>query len=526
VIATPSPIPPPRPDDDEDVHWALSTASALWARGDAAESIKWLRRAAETASDQNRDQRSLELFKAAADATSLVRPAAPTAPFPAPPAPNAPPRAATGPMGTISMQIPPGANAPGAPPHAGQPQQPQTGHGGQGAGQSPPPPQVRPSAPMPPPQASPPGRAPVPQRTSVPGPPPGAGGPPAGTARAAAAQANAQAQATRGPGGFSPQRPAGSPVPAAVSNARQILKATLPSEGAVAPSRAPVPAARPSPGTGVGAPSSAAKRADAKKPPLDARFQFPDEEVTVQRDLAALKKPRPVHTDLAEEAAASAATQRAPVVASPPVARTLISTTAGGVAAGASGATVRGLQPIGRAPAVHEIAPPAGHAIANEPTDHEHTPIDDLDEQTSVLAGDEPELDFEGSATGETSAAMLASIEQNVIERSQLEEQVDAEASDANLEEGVTGEESSDPRHGGLSVPSVRPEPMPRPVAAAGTSGVGAWPAVRVAVRRDASGVRVEALARGVRPAPGAIAAVLVAQDDATADALAKLLDG
>lgn len=502
-MAPHSPIPPPRPDDDEDVHWALSTASALWARGDAAESIKWLRRAAETASDQNRDLRSLELFKAAADATSMVqRPSAPTAPLPVPPAPPppvnpappAPARPATGPTGTISMQIPPAAASP-AP------------------GQSAPPPAVRPSAPMPAPQASPPGRAPLPQRAA-------GGGPPAGTARAAAAQANAQAQVTRAAPGFSPQRPA-------AATAGGALKRTLPSEGSTPPPPNPqpargVPAARPSPGTGAGAaPSSAAKRADSRKPALDARFHFPDEEVTVQRDLAALKKPRPVHTEVsAEDAAAAAATQRAPLPATPPAARTLISTSAGSAAAvGATQSTVRGLQPLSRTPT--PIAQPAQnvrHAIVNEQTaaepDREHTPIDDLDEQTSVLSGDEAELDFEGSATGETSAAMLASIEQSQLEQ------------DSNLDDGVTGEESSDPRHGGLMVPSVRPEPMgPRP-APVGDHDASAWTAIRVAVRRDARGIHLQTLARGAAPPPGAIAVVLVAQDDDDTDALLQMLEG
>lgn len=65
-------IPAPRDDDDEDVHWALSTATALWARGERAEALRWLRRAAETASDAEADERALELFKAAADATGIV----------------------------------------------------------------------------------------------------------------------------------------------------------------------------------------------------------------------------------------------------------------------------------------------------------------------------------------------------------------------------------------------------------------------------------------------------------------------
>ncbi len=89
------PIPEPRSDDDEDVHWALSTAAALWARGESKEALKWLRRAAETASDANRDARSLELFKAAADFTSKLdagKIAPPPAAPPPAPAAAAPPR--------------------------------------------------------------------------------------------------------------------------------------------------------------------------------------------------------------------------------------------------------------------------------------------------------------------------------------------------------------------------------------------------------------------------------------------------
>jgi len=67
-----APIPPPHPDDDEDVSWALSTAGALWSRGERAEALKWLRRAAEQASDANADARALELYKAAADVAHKV----------------------------------------------------------------------------------------------------------------------------------------------------------------------------------------------------------------------------------------------------------------------------------------------------------------------------------------------------------------------------------------------------------------------------------------------------------------------
>src|SRR3954447_20087309 len=94
TMDAPAPIPPPRLDDDEDVHWALSTANALWGRGERAEALKWLRRAAEQASDGNAGVRALELFKAAADVANTVGsvppPAATTppsvpAPAPAPP---------------------------------------------------------------------------------------------------------------------------------------------------------------------------------------------------------------------------------------------------------------------------------------------------------------------------------------------------------------------------------------------------------------------------------------------------------
>ncbi|XXX81908.1 hypothetical protein WMF30_24425 [Sorangium sp. So ce134] len=66
------PIPPPHDEDDEDVHWALSTATALWARGEREEALRWLRRAAEQASDANADLRALELFKAAAEVAQKI----------------------------------------------------------------------------------------------------------------------------------------------------------------------------------------------------------------------------------------------------------------------------------------------------------------------------------------------------------------------------------------------------------------------------------------------------------------------
>jgi len=490
-MVSPSPIPSPRPDDDEDVHWALSTASALWARGDGAESIKWLRRAAETASDQNRDQRSLELFKAAADATSIIQRPAMPAPLPVPPppaplpqAPSPPMRPPVGPTGTLSMQLPL-------------------------APQSPPPPPVRPSAPAPAPSPS--ARAPLPQRPAAQ--PSTSGGPPAGTARAAG-----QAAVPRGAPspGFTPQRPAVSPAPGAVIQARGALKQTLPSEGAqaslpVVAARVAVPTARPSPGTGAGAvPSSAAKRADSRKRPLDDRFHFPDEEVTVQRDLAALKRPTPINPGVsADEAAAAAATVRAPPTGvTPPAARTIV-----------SGVAPRGLVGVTVEPAVARAPVAAAAIVLHEApsAEHAHTLLDDLDEQTSVLQGDEAELDFSGSATGESSAVLLDSLEQNQLDH----DQQDDGPSDVG-DDLATGEESSDPREYGVAVPSVRPDPLPR---IHDDRGQSAWTAMRVSVRRDASGVRIEAIARGAHLPSGAVGAVLIAQDDQSAAALVRLLE-
>lgn len=67
-----NPIPQVQADDHEDVSWALSTAEATWNRGDRADALKWLRRAAEAASEAEADDRALQLAKAAAEiATNL-----------------------------------------------------------------------------------------------------------------------------------------------------------------------------------------------------------------------------------------------------------------------------------------------------------------------------------------------------------------------------------------------------------------------------------------------------------------------
>ena len=79
-----SPIPKIRDDDPEDVSWALSTAATSFARGDRTEALKWLRRAAEAASEADRDGRALEIAKAAAELAPPSAPPARPVPKPAP----------------------------------------------------------------------------------------------------------------------------------------------------------------------------------------------------------------------------------------------------------------------------------------------------------------------------------------------------------------------------------------------------------------------------------------------------------
>lgn len=65
-------VPRARPDDAEDVSWALSTADAMWTRGDHADAIRWVRRAAEAAGEAEADVRALELAKAAAELAAAI----------------------------------------------------------------------------------------------------------------------------------------------------------------------------------------------------------------------------------------------------------------------------------------------------------------------------------------------------------------------------------------------------------------------------------------------------------------------
>ena len=91
-------IPGPRDDDPEEVSDKLSIAAAMWARGETADAISWLRRAAASAADVEADDRALELAKAAADLQQAAAAAPPakapmnsTAPTGTRPATVAPP---------------------------------------------------------------------------------------------------------------------------------------------------------------------------------------------------------------------------------------------------------------------------------------------------------------------------------------------------------------------------------------------------------------------------------------------------
>jgi len=131
------PIPPAKKDDSEDVAWALSTAEAMFARGDRGDALKWLRRAAEAASEAQADDRALELAKAAADLASTISPTTSAPPPPPPPPPSA--------------SVPPAARPMPAP---AQVQASSTGRPGAQSAPPPAPPPTK-SAPPPPPKSAP-----------------------------------------------------------------------------------------------------------------------------------------------------------------------------------------------------------------------------------------------------------------------------------------------------------------------------------------------------------------------------------
>lgn len=69
-------LPKPRPEDDEDVVWGLSTAAALWARGERGDAVVWIRRASEAATAAGQPERasSIEASLKVLEAALVVPP--------------------------------------------------------------------------------------------------------------------------------------------------------------------------------------------------------------------------------------------------------------------------------------------------------------------------------------------------------------------------------------------------------------------------------------------------------------------
>jgi len=135
-------IPSPSRADADTVITALETAAVFQAKGDGREAMRWLRRAAESASDAGDDPRALSLSRIAADlqeelnaeksqaATPPPLPSAPSSPpesrpqvsYPPPPSarlsqPSTPPRLS-------QPSTPPRLSQPSAPPRLSQPPRP------------------------------------------------------------------------------------------------------------------------------------------------------------------------------------------------------------------------------------------------------------------------------------------------------------------------------------------------------------------------------------------------------------------
>jgi hypothetical protein len=246
-----SPIPNPLPNDDEDVSWALSTAGALWGRGERAEALKWLRRAAEQASDVNDDVRALTLFKAAAEVaqTASMTPPPPITSTPPPAsqaAPQAAPQPSFPPPGTPAPPPPPRKAPPSLPPRTAPPPVPSS-RAAPPARTTPPPAPVRqvPSSAAP---------SPVTKQSRSPAPAPQIS--PAAQSMPSSALAAAGAPVRRA-----------APAPAAVPRAVAPARSAAP--GATVPTR-PV-ASRPGATTSTPPPAAATERPPAPPPSRGGR---------------------------------------------------------------------------------------------------------------------------------------------------------------------------------------------------------------------------------------------------------------
>jgi hypothetical protein len=88
-------FPQPEPGDNDDVAWAIQTANTMHKRGDHADAIRWLQRAADAAEEAGDDARLLVLARAAAEfSRASAAPPPPPVQIPPPPQklPHAPPQ--------------------------------------------------------------------------------------------------------------------------------------------------------------------------------------------------------------------------------------------------------------------------------------------------------------------------------------------------------------------------------------------------------------------------------------------------
>lgn len=65
-------VPTPLTHDPEDVAWALTTAEAMWNRGDRHDAVKWVRRAADAARDAKATERAAELVRAGQELATIA----------------------------------------------------------------------------------------------------------------------------------------------------------------------------------------------------------------------------------------------------------------------------------------------------------------------------------------------------------------------------------------------------------------------------------------------------------------------
>jgi hypothetical protein len=118
-------FPSPLGADTDTVITALETAAVFHAKGDGREAMRWLRRAAESASDAGDDTRALSLSRIAADLQEELN-AVPSRAATPPPLPSAPSAPAPESRPQLSYPPPPSSRAPrpSTPPRISQPPRP------------------------------------------------------------------------------------------------------------------------------------------------------------------------------------------------------------------------------------------------------------------------------------------------------------------------------------------------------------------------------------------------------------------